>query len=218
MQTPTVHTIAEIAARYPEEPVNPEQRFNDFGTDVGFACHSRVLSKTFGNNAYRYVMSIPPATHGLDQMHYFYVGDGPESPPINVTIARQFQQYLRNFVVHGNPSGASNRGSTQNERGVPFPDSVGHTKDPSNIRFNDMPYGDPRRNNHEATNFKLHMEAGEVSRSSRDVSDGDWPTYGDESMIFNITANGFEIAKDYWSLDDRCKFIQSLIDNKSNGW
>jgi carboxylesterase type B len=105
MQTPTTKTIAEVAARYPEDPQNPASRFNNFATDVGFACYSQVLSKTFGENAYRYVMSLPPATHELDQQYYFYINEVATPGDIDVKIARQFQQYLRNFIVYGNPNG-----------------------------------------------------------------------------------------------------------------
>ena len=105
MQTPTSKTLSEVAARYPPNPQDPGSPFNNFATDIGFACYSRTLSKAWKENAYRYVMSLPPATHALDQGYYFYIDDILTPGQIDVHIARQFQRYLRNFILYGNPSG-----------------------------------------------------------------------------------------------------------------
>jgi len=164
MQTPTAQTIDAVAARYPTDPANPGQKFIDFGTDVGFACNSRTLSKTFGDKAYRYVMSVPPATHGMDQAYYFYVDNVTTPGVVDVGMARQFQRYLRRFIVDGDPNGA-----------------VGTSG--------------PIWNSH-----------------------GDWPVYGGDAKIFNITAEGFQDATDYLSVGGRCAFIQDLIDDPANGW
>jgi carboxylesterase type B len=104
MQTPTSQTLSEVAARYPPSPHDPGSPFNNFAIDIGFACYSRTLSKAWKENAYRYVMSLPPATHALAQGYYFYVDDILTPGQIDVNIARQFQRYLRNFILFGNPN------------------------------------------------------------------------------------------------------------------
>lgn len=105
IQTPTSKTLSEVAARYPANPSNPGSPFNNFATDIGFACYSQTLSEAWKEDAYRYVMSIPPATHALDQAYYFFVDDVLTPGPVDVHIARQFQRYLPDFVLYGNPNG-----------------------------------------------------------------------------------------------------------------
>jgi carboxylesterase type B len=117
MQTPTNNTINQVAAHYPEDPTNPSTGFNAFTTDLGFACYSQVLSKTFKKKSYRYVMSIPPATHGLDQMYYFYIDNVTAPSSVNVLLARRFQQYLRQFIIYGDPNGP-NEGEPSTNGGI----------------------------------------------------------------------------------------------------
>jgi carboxylesterase type B len=165
MKTPTKKVIDEIVARYPADPTNPAAPFNNFGTDISFGCCSQKLSKTFQDKAYRYVMSIPPATHALDQDYYFYINNETTPVSIDVPLARRFQRYLRNFIVHGDPNGANG-----------------------------------------------------LREGTDDFVTGRWPKYGSEEMIFNITSKGFETVIDPWSLDDRCEFMQSLINDPANGF
>jgi carboxylesterase type B len=163
MQTPTNETVQEVAARYPEDLANPDQHFNDFGTDFGFACHSQVLSAAFKDNAYRYVMSISPATHQLDQWYYFYINNDTAPTTVEVDIARRFQAYLRDFIVGGDPN---------------------------------VPSQGPKPG----------------------LSDGNWPVYGSNASIFNITSDGFMVSRDPPSFASNCEFIQGLIQDCTNGW
>jgi carboxylesterase type B len=101
MQTPTFNTVEAVASRYPPNSAG----FNDFFTDLEFACHAQMLAKTFKENAYRYVMSIPPATHELDQSYYFYIDNVTTPGDVDVQLARRFQAYLRDFVLWGDQDG-----------------------------------------------------------------------------------------------------------------
>lgn len=120
MQTPTNKTLSEVAARYPPNPQHPGAPFNDFATDAGFACHSQPIANAWGENAYRYFMSTPPATHAVDQGYYFYVDEiqTPGQININIHLARQFQRYLKNFILYGTPNGNGKRGYNQT---LPWP-------------------------------------------------------------------------------------------------
>ena len=54
-------------------------------------------------------MSIPPATHGLDQFYYLYVNRW-WTPVQYPTIAKKLQKYFRNFVFDGAPGGGDDDG------------------------------------------------------------------------------------------------------------
>jgi len=82
----------------------------------------------------------------MDQAYYFYVDNVTAPGVVDVGMARQFQRYLRWFIVDGDPNGA-----------------VG-TYGPS---------GD---------------------------SHGDWPVSRGDAKIFNITADGFQVATDSWEM------------------
>ncbi|OAX80301.1 hypothetical protein ACJ72_05370 [Emergomyces africanus] len=43
-------------------------------------------------------MTVPPGTHGLDQS-YFLFQDNVTTPVTNITLAREFQEYVRQFVT-----------------------------------------------------------------------------------------------------------------------
>jgi hypothetical protein len=59
-------TIASIEAhfRYPEDL--PEELAWDWTTAMIFECNAYNVAKAFKNRTHRYIMSIPPATHGQD--------------------------------------------------------------------------------------------------------------------------------------------------------
>lgn len=58
-------TIAALQALY--EPLSqPEQLAWDWTTDVFFQCNAHSLAKAYKDRAKSYIMSVPPATHGLD--------------------------------------------------------------------------------------------------------------------------------------------------------
>ena len=60
-------TINHIQSLY-EYPVDlPQKLAWNWATDMTFACNAYHTAKAYENKAQRYVMSIPPATHGLDQ-------------------------------------------------------------------------------------------------------------------------------------------------------
>ncbi len=102
MRTPTPETVSKVENMYPN---NTGTAFDAFAKDAVFACHSYYTAKAFQSNAYRYLMSIPPAVHGLDQLYYFYINStyspGVEQP----RIAKQMQTYFRNFILTGEPGG-----------------------------------------------------------------------------------------------------------------
>ncbi|KAF3923563.1 Cholinesterase [Dactylellina cionopaga] len=71
-----------------------------FAQDAIYACHAYWTAKTWGSNAYRYSMSIPPAFHGQDQFYYFYVNGTYEQTSVEFpNIARQMETYFRRFIL-----------------------------------------------------------------------------------------------------------------------
>jgi Carboxylesterase family len=101
MRTPTTKTIEKVRNVYP--PIG-KGGFNTFAKDAVFACQAHLTAKAWGRNAYRYSMSIPPATHGEDQFYYLFV-NGLWSPVEYPRIARKLQKYFRNFILDGAPGG-----------------------------------------------------------------------------------------------------------------
>jgi Carboxylesterase family len=85
-------------------PSISEGGFDTFAKDAVFACHAHLTAKTWGRNAYRYSMSIPPATHGQDQFYYLYT-DYLASLVKYPKTARKLQKYFRNFILDGAPGG-----------------------------------------------------------------------------------------------------------------
>ncbi|KAK2745655.1 hypothetical protein FQN57_003551 [Myotisia sp. PD_48] len=91
-------TIQKIQSLYQYPPNLPVKLGWDWMTDISFACNAYYTAKQFKNQAQRHVMTIPPAIHALDQAYWFYQND-QITPVANVTIARQFQEYVRRFVT-----------------------------------------------------------------------------------------------------------------------
>jgi hypothetical protein len=80
-----------------------------FNKDAIYACHAYFTAAAFRNasatSAYRYSMSIPPATHGQDQFYYFYTGTIANSPVAEPDIAKGMQEYFRQFILEGRMGG-----------------------------------------------------------------------------------------------------------------
>jgi carboxylesterase type B len=70
-----------------------------------FQCNAEYLAKAFGSSAWSYLFSVPPALHGDDIPYTFY--EGPAAAVVNDTLALTMQAYWTNFVMNGNPNGAS---------------------------------------------------------------------------------------------------------------
>lgn len=68
-----------------------------------FACNANYLARAFGNNAYSYRFSVPPALHGDDISYTFY--EGPATSVQNDTLALIMQDYITNFAINGDPNG-----------------------------------------------------------------------------------------------------------------
>ena len=101
MRTPTNNTISQISQTYSQ---NLTVAFNEFAGDAVFKCHSYFLASAFRSHAYKYYMSVPPATHGQDQFYYWYTSGAP-SAVTEPDVARGLQQYFRNFVLDGKMGG-----------------------------------------------------------------------------------------------------------------
>lgn len=104
MKTPTASTIQRVMLAYPGDF---ETASNSFAGDAVFKCHGYFMARGFGNNAYRYEMSIPPAQHGQDQYYYWYGnGTSPTDPAVrSPTVAFQMQDYIRSLVLDNYPGG-----------------------------------------------------------------------------------------------------------------
>ena len=115
-RTPSNQTITDVEKVYgPFQARDPDLSiFNPDGTvtalhqdvfdgDIIFGCHGlfadRAWSKGNENEAYRYVLSVPPALHGQDLLYYFF---GEWVPALDPTMpeeaAREFQFWLRRFI------------------------------------------------------------------------------------------------------------------------
>ncbi|KAF3899079.1 putative Carboxylesterase [Trichophyton interdigitale] len=97
--TASDETIQRIQNLFPYPPSKPEMLAWDWITSVVFACHSTSIAKAYGSKAYRYVMRIPPATHALDLLYFFFV-DNTTTPVLSEVVARQAQGFLGQFI-HG---------------------------------------------------------------------------------------------------------------------
>lgn len=79
-------------------------RGDDLVTEALFACNANYISRAFEVNAYSYVFTVPPSTHGLDITYTFF--NGPDSGTVeNATLALIMQDYFTNFAITGNPNG-----------------------------------------------------------------------------------------------------------------
>jgi carboxylesterase type B len=155
MQTPTNATVSRIFALYPNND------FSSFMKDVIFACHARRIAGTWGHDAYRYIMSIPPAIHGQDQAYYFY-NEASANPGVQYpAIAKQFQELIREFITQGEP-GRANGGNAK--------------------------------------------------------PDGHWPAYGNSERFLQISQHGFSIEAGEPELKEKCRVLESIIYDPSNGW
>jgi hypothetical protein len=66
--TASKETIERIASLFPYPPETPEKLAWDWLTAIVFACHSQSVANAYRNRARRYVLSVPPATHGYDAL------------------------------------------------------------------------------------------------------------------------------------------------------
>ncbi|CAM1506186.1 Fc.00g058270.m01.CDS01 [Cosmosporella sp. VM-42] len=98
LQNASSDTVTEIQSQY-HWGSNPAKLAWDWTTDILFACNAYNFARAFPFRAYRYIMSIPPATHGFDLFFYFYV-DQDLTPVPDPTLAYEFQRRLLQFV-HG---------------------------------------------------------------------------------------------------------------------
>ncbi|EPS43555.1 hypothetical protein H072_2396 [Dactylellina haptotyla CBS 200.50] len=103
MSNPTARTIEIANATWPN---TTGLALQTFAQDAIYACHAWRTAKVWGSNAYRYSMSIPPATHGQDQFYYLYVNGTYEQTSVEYPkVARQLQAYFRRFILQGYAGG-----------------------------------------------------------------------------------------------------------------
>ncbi|KAH6627988.1 Alpha/Beta hydrolase protein [Chaetomium tenue] len=69
----------------------------DWTTDVVFACNGFALAGALEGRVRRYVMSTPPAVHGMDLLYYFHV-DQEQTPVEYPELALAFQAKLLALV------------------------------------------------------------------------------------------------------------------------
>lgn len=113
-------TIAAIEAHFPYPADNPAELAWDYTTAMAFECNAYNIANSFKDKTHRYIMSIPPATHGQDVLCMLYheltyqsafqkwyvsltsadmfYSDDVTTPVANVTTALQYQTYIRQFV------------------------------------------------------------------------------------------------------------------------
>ncbi|KIX00728.1 uncharacterized protein Z518_09793 [Rhinocladiella mackenziei CBS 650.93] len=117
MTSPTQETIMTVNATWSNLT---GLALDTFAQDAIYACHAFWIAQTWGVNAYRYSMSIPPANHGQDQFYYFHMeGAAATAGPKASQIARRMQKYFRTFILEGRIGGGECAG--QNETGVAVP-------------------------------------------------------------------------------------------------
>ncbi|EEQ28242.1 hypothetical protein McanMca71_005942 [Microsporum canis] len=93
-------TVQKIQSLYSYPPDLPAKLGWDWVTDISYACNAYYTAKAYAQKAQRYVMSVPPATHALDQSYYFYQ-DNTTTPVTSVRLAREFQEHVRRFITDG---------------------------------------------------------------------------------------------------------------------
>ncbi|KAK6543385.1 hypothetical protein TWF694_000133 [Orbilia ellipsospora] len=103
MTNPSAKTISIVNTTWPN---TTGLALQTFAQDAIYACHAWRTAKVWGPNAYRYSMSIPPATHGQDQFYYLYVNGTYEETSVEYpNIARQLQGYFRRFILQSYTGG-----------------------------------------------------------------------------------------------------------------
>ncbi|EFQ98659.1 gut esterase 1 [Nannizzia gypsea CBS 118893] len=148
-------TIQKIRSLYSYPADLPAKLAWDWVTDITYACNAYHTAKAYASKAQRYVMSVPPAIHALDQSYYFYQ-DNTTTPVASVKLAREFQEHVRRFVTDG-----------KNNRKFP--------------------------------------------------SLEDFPKYGHDETIFNITLDGWKKEKDPWETSRRCQILRDILTDPKNG-
>ncbi|EGD91322.1 hypothetical protein H112_01127 [Trichophyton rubrum D6] len=148
-------TIQKIQSLYTYPADLPAKLGWDWVTDITYACNAYYTAKAYAPKAQRYVMSVPPAIHALDQSYYFYQ-DNTTTPVTNVNLAREFQEHMRRYITGG-----------------------------KNLR--------------KFTNLI------------------DFPTYGHDESIFNVTLDGWKKEKDPWEVDRRCQVLHDIFADPNNG-
>lgn len=74
-------TIATIQVHFPYPPGLPEELAWDWTTAIIFECNAYNLATAFKDRARRYIMSIPPATHGRICCISYPATSPPYPPP-----------------------------------------------------------------------------------------------------------------------------------------
>ncbi|KAK5064979.1 hypothetical protein LTR84_000814 [Exophiala bonariae] len=98
----TNEIISTIQSLYQWPDAAPEQLAWQWTADAVFACHSLALAKAANTSTRRYIMSIPPAYHGLDLFYYFFT-DEETTPVKDVGIAQSLQTLLWKFLYQVEP-------------------------------------------------------------------------------------------------------------------
>ncbi|KAL2362818.1 hypothetical protein RJZ56_004289 [Blastomyces dermatitidis] len=92
-------TLSNASSRCMSIPQTSLKKFHGTGRPIcHFACNAYFNAKAYKNKAQRYAMTIPPATHGLDQT-YFLFNSNASTPATDIAAAREFQEYVRRFVT-----------------------------------------------------------------------------------------------------------------------
>ena len=102
MKTPTNETITRVSQAYPS---NLPVAFDLFGGDVNFRCHAHATAQAFKSDAYKYIMTVPPGSHGQDQYYYLYTGTIPNPLVTKPDAALELQEYFRRFIWEGRMGG-----------------------------------------------------------------------------------------------------------------
>ncbi|EEQ91331.2 carboxylesterase [Blastomyces dermatitidis ER-3] len=92
-------TLSNASSRCMSIPQTSLKKFHGTGRPIcHFACNAYFNAKAYKNKAQGYAMTIPPATHGLDQT-YFLFNSNASTPATDIAAAREFQEYVRRFVT-----------------------------------------------------------------------------------------------------------------------
>lgn len=84
-----------------------------FAGEFFFDCNAEAILRAYsarGSPSYGYefsvssVLPLPAGYHTEDLVYTYYNGFDKDSDLSNATIAKDFQTYLVNFAVHGNPN------------------------------------------------------------------------------------------------------------------
>lgn len=94
-------TIQKIQSLYTYPADLPAKLGWDWVTDITYACNAYYTAKAYAPKAQRYVMSVPPAIHALDQSCEYYLSGLTSHPLVSVGSCSVMDMGHKAFLSYG---------------------------------------------------------------------------------------------------------------------